>query len=119
MKSGMDVPWILSSKKPFEAAYTSRLSKGAHAQRSGGGCALCASTQLLKDSALLGRWGEWYVLGSPNFHVALSGIAEILGRLGVLLGGAPYHPGWVGPWSANALFALRSYALITPVATQF
>jgi len=62
-------------------------------------------------------WGWWYIPGSPNFHVVWSGIAEILGGLGVLLGGVPYLPRWVGPWSANALFALT--VCVTPANVSY
>jgi len=34
-----------------------------------------------------GTWGLWYLPGSPEFHVAWTGIAEFLGGLGLLLGG--------------------------------
>jgi uncharacterized membrane protein len=35
-----------------------------------------------------GTWGLWYLPGSPNFHVQWTGVAEILGGVGLLVGGA-------------------------------
>jgi len=35
-----------------------------------------------------GAWGVWYLPGSPQFHVQWTGIAEILGGVGLLIGGA-------------------------------
>lgn len=35
-----------------------------------------------------GTWGFWYLPGSAEFHVAWTGIAEIAGGAGLLLGGA-------------------------------
>ena len=35
-----------------------------------------------------GTWGFWYLPGSAEFHVAWTGVAEILGGGGLLLGGA-------------------------------
>ena len=35
-----------------------------------------------------GAWGIWYLPGTPEFHVKWTGIAEILGGLGLLVGGA-------------------------------
>ncbi|KAJ8901496.1 hypothetical protein NDN08_007341 [Rhodosorus marinus] len=149
----MDTPWILSSKKLFEAGYISSLSKRAQALATIGiatGILVLAFAIVVVLETILGKrsivwvvlriagllfvaggvahfvypesyarivpswgaWGWWYIPGSPNFHVIWSGIAEILGGLGVLLGGVPYVPGWVGPWSANALFALT--VCVTP-----
>lgn len=36
----------------------------------------------------LGTWGIWYIPGSASFHVAWTGIVEILGGLGLVGGGA-------------------------------
>jgi len=36
----------------------------------------------------LGTWGFWYLPGSAAFHVAWTGVAEICGGSGLLLGGA-------------------------------
>lgn len=34
-----------------------------------------------------GAWGIWYLPGSPEFHVKWTGIAEILGGVGLVIGG--------------------------------
>jgi uncharacterized membrane protein len=34
-----------------------------------------------------GAWGVWYLPGSPSFHVQWTGIAEILGGVGLIIGG--------------------------------
>jgi uncharacterized membrane protein len=39
-----------------------------------------------------GTWGLWYLPGSPQFHVQWTGVAEILGGVGLLLGGAMDSP---------------------------
>jgi len=43
-----------------------------------------------------GAWGFWYLPGSPKFHVQWTGIAEILGGLGLVIGGAydAFMPVW-------------------------
>ncbi|EKX52683.1 hypothetical protein GUITHDRAFT_150628, partial [Guillardia theta CCMP2712] len=35
----------------------------------------------------LGTWGLWFLPGSAEFHVAWTGVAEVLGGSGLLLGG--------------------------------
>ena len=35
----------------------------------------------------LGTWGIWYIPGSANFHIAWTGIVELLGGSGLLFGG--------------------------------
>jgi uncharacterized membrane protein len=39
-----------------------------------------------------GTWGLWYLPGSPQFHVQWTGVAEIFGGVGLLLGGAIDSP---------------------------
>ena len=43
-----------------------------------------------------GAWGIWYLPGTPKFHVAWTGVAELLGGIGLLIGGAydAYMPVW-------------------------
>lgn len=66
-----------------------------------------------------GAWGFWNLPGSPEFHVQWTGVAEILGGLGLLIGGAydafaaPYTqfpnvltPAGIGYDSAAGLFLL-------------
>jgi len=59
-----------------------------------------------------GTWGLWALPGSPEFHVAWTGVAELLGGSGLVLGGlaaalAPGSPvARLAPLSAAALFAL-------------
>lgn len=62
-----------------------------------------------------GTWGIWYLPGSASFHVAWTGVAEILGGGGLLLGGLgdlfgdPLSGGRARPLrqlSASALFVL-------------
>jgi uncharacterized membrane protein len=61
-----------------------------------------------------GAWGIWYLPGSPAFHVYWTGVAEILGGLGLMLGALPFDsiPQWLSPASAFGLFALT--AVVTP-----
>lgn len=47
-----------------------------------------------------GTWGLWYLPGSPVFHVRWSGVAEIMGALGVFLGGLDVLPKWILPAAA-------------------
>jgi len=65
-----------------------------------------------------GAWGFWRLPGSPAFHVAWTGVAEILGGLGVASQLAPASlgvPEWIPPTSALALFALT--VAVTPANT--
>eukprot|EP00879_Flechtneria_rotunda_P021414 GHRR01022571.1.p1 GENE.GHRR01022571.1~~GHRR01022571.1.p1 ORF type:complete len:255 (+),score=58.54 GHRR01022571.1:124-888(+) len=61
-----------------------------------------------------GAWGIWYLPGSPKFHVQWTGVAEILGGLGLMLGALPFEfvPPWLSPASALGLFLLT--AAVTP-----
>jgi uncharacterized membrane protein len=51
-----------------------------------------------------GAWGLWYLPGSPSFHVNWTGVAEVLGGAGVILGDSAF-PG-CREASALGLFAL-------------
>jgi uncharacterized membrane protein len=55
-----------------------------------------------------GTWGFWYLPGTPSFHIYWTGVAEILGGVGVILGGLgiPGLPDWLLPASAWGLFLL-------------
>eukprot|EP00899_Mesostigma_viride_P004021 jgi/Mesvir1/1361/Mv12282-RA.1 len=57
-----------------------------------------------------GAWGIFYLPGSPSFHVQWTGVAEVLGGVGVVLGGLPFAsglvPDWVPSLSAWGLFLL-------------
>eukprot|EP00873_Tetraselmis_striata_P039817 jgi/Tetstr1/460081/TSEL_005401.t1 len=55
-----------------------------------------------------GAWGIYYLPGSPSFHVRWTGVAEVLGGAGLLLGALPLDavPGWLEGASAAGLFAL-------------
>lgn len=72
-----------------------------------------------------GTWGIWYLPGSPEFHVAWTGLVEILGGSGLLFGAArsifatdededdeSLAMNLVIPFSALALFVLT--VLVTP-----
>lgn len=61
-----------------------------------------------------GAWGVWQLPGSASFHVYWTGVAEILGGLGLLLAVVPFieFPVWLGPLAASGLFALT--LAITP-----
>lgn len=61
-----------------------------------------------------GAWGIWYLPGSPTFHVYWTGVAEILGGLGLMLGALPFDaiPAWLSPASAFGLFLLT--IVVTP-----
>ena len=56
-----------------------------------------------------GAWGFWNLPGSPSFHVNWTGVAELAGGAGVLLGAVPQIADaapWLGPAAAAGLFAL-------------
>jgi uncharacterized membrane protein len=61
-----------------------------------------------------GAWGFWYLPGTPSFHVYWTGVAEVLGGVGITLGAAqlPFLPDWLLPASAFGLFLLT--AVVTP-----
>ena len=44
-----------------------------------------------------GAWGFWYLPGSPSLHVRWTGVANILGGLGVVIGAMnpPSIPHWL------------------------
>ncbi|KAJ8901497.1 hypothetical protein NDN08_007342 [Rhodosorus marinus] len=71
---------------------------------------------LLQDFASMvpekGAWGYWYLPGSAEFHTKWTGVEEVLGGLGVLLGDLPFLPLWVGPYAAAGLFLL--VVVVTP-----
>jgi len=71
---------------------------------------------LLQDFASMvpekGAWGYWYLPGSAEFHTKWTGVAEVLGGLGVLVGDLPFLPLWVGPYAAAGLFLL--VVVVTP-----
>jgi uncharacterized membrane protein len=68
----------------------------------------------------LGTWGIWYLPGSAEFHVAWTGMVELLGAAGLLLGAARDIIGMeedglvnlIKPISAVVLFVLT--VLVTP-----
>ena len=66
-----------------------------------------------------GAWGFWHLPGSPEFHVTWTGVAEIVGGLGVasalLPGPAGHVPVWVTSGSAAGLFLLT--LAVTPANT--
>ncbi|CAM9491870.1 unnamed protein product [Discosporangium mesarthrocarpum] len=53
-----------------------------------------------------GAWGFWYLPGSASFHVNWTGVAELLGGLGLALGGLGLGPQGLMPAAALSLFAL-------------
>ena len=61
-----------------------------------------------------GAWGFWYLPGTPSFHVYWTGVAEVLGGVGVTLGAThlPFVPDWLLPASGFGLFLLT--AVVTP-----
>jgi uncharacterized membrane protein len=61
-----------------------------------------------------GAWGLWYLPGSAEFHVEWTGVAEILGGLGLMIGSLPFDavPAWLAPASAYGLCLLT--AVVTP-----
>jgi uncharacterized membrane protein len=67
-----------------------------------------------------GAWGFWRLPGSPSFHVNWTGVAEIAGGLGLVLGSLPFgltpdSLAWLSPASAAALFLLT--VVVTPANT--
>jgi hypothetical protein len=70
-----------------------------------------------------GTWGIWYLPGGADFHVAWSGAAEILGGIGLLLGGLadvlpediqqPEETHFLTSTSALGLFVL-TIAVVSP-----
>ena len=64
-----------------------------------------------------GAWGWWNLPGSPEFHVAWTGVAEILGGLGMASGALWFvdTPDWLAPTSAYGLFLLT--LAVTPANT--
>lgn len=63
---------------------------------------------LALDLWLQGAWGFWYLPGDPSFHVNWTGVAEIAGGAGCVLGALnlSFVPDWVLPASAFGLFLL-------------
>jgi len=55
-----------------------------------------------------GAWGFWELPGTPRFHVLWTGVAEILGGAGLLLGALPFTPDWLEPASAWGLLLLSA-----------
>eukprot|EP00195_Chlamydomonas_chlamydogama_P015259 CAMPEP_0202892918 /NCGR_PEP_ID=MMETSP1392-20130828/2589_1 /ASSEMBLY_ACC=CAM_ASM_000868 /TAXON_ID=225041 /ORGANISM="Chlamydomonas chlamydogama, Strain SAG 11-48b" /LENGTH=259 /DNA_ID=CAMNT_0049577053 /DNA_START=90 /DNA_END=869 /DNA_ORIENTATION=- len=56
-----------------------------------------------------GSWGIWYLPGSPSFHVNWTGVAEVAGGVGLLLGALPpvrEALPWLEPASAFSLLGL-------------
>jgi uncharacterized membrane protein len=62
----------------------------------------------LTAHGMQGTWGLWHVPGSARFHVYWTGLAEVAGALGVIVGGmAPSAaPRWLLPASSSGLFLL-------------
>lgn len=69
----------------------------------------------LYPHVLQGAWGLWYLPGSDEFHVEWTGVAEVLGGLGMLAAQVPAVQQAV-PWLYNAsaagMFALA--VAVTP-----
>ena len=68
-----------------------------------------------------GAWGFWNLPGSASFHVNWTGVAEILGGAGLIIGSLPFgltpdalEP-WLTPASAAGLFLLT--CVVTPANT--
>ena len=66
-----------------------------------------------------GAWGVWRLPGTPRFHVAWTGVAEVAGGLGLLSGAylawLPAVPEWLESASALGLIALT--VAVTPANT--
>lgn len=63
-----------------------------------------------------GAWGFWYLPGTPEFHVAWTGVAEILGGLGMASALLPLDaPEWITPTAAYGMFLLT--LAVTPANT--
>ena len=65
----------------------------------------------------IGTWGFWFLPGSKEFHVAWTGVAELLGGSGLLAGGglrvlAPARSRPLLPWAARGVALL--VACVTP-----
>lgn len=61
-----------------------------------------------------GAWGFWYLPGSPSFHVNWTGVAEVAGGLGLVLGALhlDFLPAWLESAAAGGLCALT--AVVSP-----
>ena len=56
-----------------------------------------------------GAWGFWYLPGDAEFHVAWTGVAEILGGLGIASALLPLDaPEWITPTAAYVCSCSRS-----------
>jgi uncharacterized membrane protein len=66
-----------------------------------------------------GAWGVWRLPGTPRFHVAWTGVAEVAGGFGLLSGAylawLPAVPEWLESASALGLIALT--VAVTPANT--
>ncbi|CAM9497360.1 unnamed protein product [Chrysoparadoxa australica] len=62
-----------------------------------------------------GSWGIWYLPGSASFHVNWTGVAEVLGGLGLAMGQLGVGPPGLMQAAAAALFGL--VVAVTPANT--